>query len=303
MSNTIVVSKKGLLNQPLPVLTESSLDAYFQQIYRIPVLTQEEELSLAQRYQETQDLSAAHQLVLSHLRYVAKIAKQYSGYGLALSDLIQEGNIGLMKAVKRFDPSVGVRLVTFAVHWVKSEMHDFIIRNWKIVRVATTKAQRKLFFNLRKHKPNLAWLSQEEAMDIATKLGVGLKDVNEMEMRLYAHDAHFDAPTSSENQGSDHSAFAPQDYLVANSSIVDKDPLTQLEQKAEEKQASVGVLRALSVLDDRARDIIELRFLAQPEQIATLKELADKYDISIERVRQLEQAALKKLKGAIIEAV
>lgn len=302
MNNIAVASEKRLLSQSLPALTESSLDAYFQQIYRIPVLTPEEELSLSQRYQETQDRSAAHQLVLSHLRYVAKIAKQYSGYGLALSDLIQEGNIGLMKAVKRFNPTMGVRLVTFAVHWVKSEMHDFIIRNWKIVRVATTKSQRKLFFNLRKHKPNLAWLSQEEAADIATKLGVGLKDVKEMEMRLYSHDAHFDAPTQSENQCSAQPAWAPQDYLVANRSIVDKDPLAQLEQKAEEKKASVGVLRALSVLDDRARDIIERRFLAQPEEIVTLKDLAEKYHISIERVRQLEQAALKKLKGAI-EAV
>lgn len=302
MSNEVaVLSKKGLssLNSPLPALTESSLDSYFNHIYKLPVLTPAEEFDLAKRYQKTQDLSAAHQLVLSHLRYVAKIAKQYAGYGLALSDLIQEGNIGLMKAVKRFDPNMGVRLVTFAVHWVKSEMHDYIIRNWRIVRVATTKAQRKLFFNLRKHKPNLAWLSQEEAADIATKLGVGIKDVNEMEMRLSAHDAHFDAPAQNDTQGNDQSTWAPQDYLIANNSVVDKDPLVQLELKAHEKQASAGVLKALAILDDRARDIIEQRFLAQPEETATLKDLADKYHISIERVRQLEQAALKKLKGAI----
>ncbi len=301
MSNIAVVSKKGLLGQSLPALTESSLDAYFQQIYRIPVLTAEEELSLAKEYQETQNLSAAHQLVLSHLRYVAKIAKQYAGYGLALSDLIQEGNIGLMKAVKRFNPEQGVRLVTFAVHWVKSEIHDYVIRNWRIVRIATTKAQRKLFFNLRKHKPSLNWLSQEESQAIATKLGVGVHDVKEMEMRLHAHDAHFDAPTPTESEGSNHAAFAPQDYLVANQSIVDSDPLVQLEQQATEKQSMKGVLRGLSQLDERARDIIEQRWMAQAEQTATLKDLAEKYQISIERVRQLEQAALKKLK-AIIEA-
>lgn len=301
MSNIVVVpANKALLSDQLPMLTEGSLDAYFNKIYRIPVLTQEEELALAQRYQETQDLSAAHQLVLSHLRYVAKIAKQYAGYGLALSDLIQEGNIGLMKAVKRFDPTKGVRLVTFAVHWVKSEMHDFIIRNWRIVRVATTKAQRKLFFNLRKNKLSSNWLSLDETNKIAANLGVESRDVKEMEMRLYAHDSHFDAPTQSNNQGNDHdSVWAPQDYLVADRSIVDQDPSIQLEKKAEEKQASVGVAQALAVLDDRTRDIIEQRFLAQSEEIATLKELADKYHISIERVRQLEQAALKKLKGAI----
>lgn len=299
MSNIVVASKKGLLGQSLPALTESSIDAYFQQIYRIPVLTAEEELSLAKEYQETQNLSAAHQLVLSHLRYVAKIAKQYSGYGLALSDLIQEGNIGLMKAVKRFDPSQGVRLVTFAVHWVKSEIHDYVIRNWRIVRIATTKAQRKLFFNLRKHKPSLNWLSQEESQAIATKLGVGVHDVKEMEMRLNAHDAHFDAPASADNEGSHHVVFAPQDYLVANQSIVDSDPLVQLEQKVAEKQSMAGVLRGLSQLDERARDIIEQRWMAQSEQTATLKDLAEKYHISIERVRQLEQAALKKLKSVI----
>lgn len=301
MSNIAVASKKGLLNQQLPALTESSLDAYLQKIYLIPVLTPEEELSLAKEYQETQNLSAAHQLVLSHLRYVAKIAKQYAGYGLALSDLIQEGNIGLMKAVKRFNPEQGVRLVTFAVHWVKSEIHDYVIRNWRIVRIATTKAQRKLFFNLRKHKPSLNWLSQEESQAIATKLGVGVHDVKEMEMRLHAHDAHFDAPTSTESEDSNHAAFAPQDYLVANRSIVDGDPLAQLEQQATEKQSMTGVLRGLSQLDERARDIIEQRWMAQAEQTATLKDLAEKYQISIERVRQLEQAALKKLK-AIIEA-
>jgi RNA polymerase sigma-32 factor len=302
MSNIVVASKKELFSSQLPVLTESSLDAYFNKIYQIPVLTQEQELDLAQRYQETQDLSAAHQLVLSHLRYVAKIAKQYAGYGLALSDLIQEGNIGLMKAVKRFDPSMGVRLVTFAVHWVKSEMHDYIIRNWRIVRVATTKAQRKLFFNLRKHKPNLNWLTQAESSEIASKLGVNLSDVKEMEMRLHAHDSHFDAPSSASSNDSTQPIFAPQDYLVANQSIVDQDPLVQLEQRAVEKQASTQMLQALSVLDDRARDIIQQRWLSEPEQLVTLKDLAEKYAISIERVRQLEQAALKKLKLAIEQA-
>lgn len=299
MSNIAVAPKKGLLNQQLPALTESSLDAYLQKIYLIPVLTPEEELSLAKEYQETQNLSAAHQLVLSHLRYVAKIAKQYSGYGLALSDLIQEGNIGLMKAVKRFDATLGVRLVTFAVHWVKSEIHDYVIRNWRIVRIATTKAQRKLFFNLRKHKPSLNWLSPEESQAIATKLGVAVHDVKEMEMRLHAHDSHFDAPTPTESEGSNHVAFAPQDYLVANQSIVDSDPLVQLEQKNTETQSTAGILRGLSQLDERARDIIEQRWMAQPDQTATLKDLAEKYHISIERVRQLEQAALKKLKLAI----
>lgn len=297
MSKTIAISTQGLLRNRLPVLSESSLDAYFNQIYRLPVLTPEEEFALAEHYQATQDLSAAHQLVLSHLRYVAKIAKQYSGYGLALSDLIQEGNIGLMKAVKRFDPQKGVRLVTFAVHWVKSEMHDFIIRNWRIVRVATTKAQRKLFFNLRKHQSNLNWLSETEKTEMATKLGVGLKDVTEMEMRLRAQDSHFDAPMESD--AADKPVRSPQDYLVASQSIVDNDPLIQLEQNRTEQQAFSGVLQALSVLDDRARDIIERRWLAQPEQVATLKALSEKYHISVERVRQLEQAALKKLKRVI----
>ena len=288
--------KKALVSYALPPLSESSLDAYFQKIYGIPVLSQEEELALAHRYQTTEDLSAAHQLVLSHLRYVAKIAKQYLGYGLALSDLIQEGNIGLMKAVKRFDPDKGVRLVTFAVHWVKSEMQEYIIRNWRIVKVATTKAQRKLFFNLRKNKPSLNWLSEAESTQIAENLGVTLRDVKEMEMRLYAHDAHFDAPTQTEGQ--EHGpVWAPQDYLVADRSSVDSDPLEQLEKKTREHQASRGVLQALSVLDARSRDIIEQRWLAASEQGATFKTLAEKYQISIERIRQLEQAALKKLKG------
>jgi RNA polymerase sigma-32 factor len=301
MSNivSVVNTKKSLSSNALPALAESSLDAYFNKIYCLPVLTPEEELSLAERYQATQDLSAAHELVLSHLRYVAKIAKQYMGYGLALSDLIQEGNIGLMKAVKRFDPTMGVRLVTFAVHWVKAEMHEFIIRNWRIVRIATTKAQRKLFFNLRKHKPDMNWLSLEEMQDIAHKLGVGFQEVKEMEMRLYAHDSHFDAPAQNETQDGSRTIPSPREYLVANQSIIDADPLDQLEQKVRGQKASSGISQALSVLDERARDIIEQRWLVEPEKVITLKELANKYQMSIERVRQLEQAALKKLKLAI----
>lgn len=297
---SVVDAKKSLLSNTLPALTESSVESYFNKIYQLPVLTAEEEFELAKQYQDTQNLSAAHQLVLSHLRYVAKIAKQYMGYGLALSDLIQEGNIGLMKAVKRFDPTLKIRLVTFAVHWVKAEIHDFIIRHWKIVRVATTKAQRKLFFNLRKHKPaNLNWLSQEEASQIADKLGVKLSDVQEMEMRLYAHDSHFDAPSQSEAQEGALAVLAPEEYLVANQSIIDIDPLEQLEQHSMGQKASIGIAQALSALDDRARDIIEQRWLAEPEQAITLKALASKYRVSIERIRQLEQGALKKLKGII----
>jgi RNA polymerase sigma-32 factor len=193
----------------------------------------------------------------------------------------------------------GIRLVTFAVHWVKAEMHEFIIRNWRIVRVATTKAQRKLFFNLRKHKPEMSWLSPEEMQGIADKLGVAFKDVKEMEMRLYAHDSYLDAPAQNDNQDGSRSVLVPREHLIANQSIIDADPLDQLEQKAMGQKASSGILQALSVLDDRARDIIEQRWLAEPEKIITLKELANKYQISIERVRQLEQAALKKLKLAI----
>ena len=264
----------------------ANLEAYIQSVSSIPVLSAEEERVLADRLYYHEDLEAARQLVMSHLRFVVHIARSYSGYGLAQSDLVQEGNVGLMKAVKRFNPEMGVRLVSFAVHWIRAEIHEFILRNWRIVKVATTKAQRKLFFNLRSAKKKLAWLSQNEVQAVAADLGVAEREVREMESRLYGQDLGFDGAKDDD----DDTAYAPVHYLE------DKryDPATQLESADWSDSASNSLLSGLDELDERSRDILYQRWLA--EEKATLHELAAKYQVSAERIRQLEKNAMNKLK-------
>ena len=264
----------------------ANLEAYIQSVSSIPVLSAEEERVLADRLYYHEDLEAARQLVMSHLRFVVHIARSYSGYGLAQSDLVQEGNVGLMKAVKRFNPEMGVRLVSFAVHWIRAEIHEFILRNWRIVKVATTKAQRKLFFNLRSAKKKLAWLSQNEVEAVAADLGVAEREVREMESRLYGQDLGFDGAQDDD----DDAAYAPVHYLE------DKryDPATQLESADWSDSASTSLLTGLEALDERSRDILYQRWLA--EEKATLHELAAKYQVSAERIRQLEKNAMNKLK-------
>ncbi len=270
----------------------ADLNAYIQSVYSIPVLTREEEQELAQAYFHEEDLDAARKLVLAHLRFVVHIARSYPGYGLPLGDLIQEGNVGLMKAVKRFDPDRGVRLVSFAVHWIKAEIHEYILRNWRIVKIATTKAQRKLFFNLRSSKKSLGWLSLEEAQAIADDLGVDLKNVQQMEGRLSAYDLGFDAPTDADDEDSYQS---PVYYLEDHS----QDPATLLEHDDTESNNSGMLIRGLDLLDERSRDIVERRWLSEGK--ATLHELADEYGVSAERIRQIEAAAMKKIRKLIEE--
>ncbi|MDH3778526.1 MAG: RNA polymerase sigma factor RpoH, partial [Gammaproteobacteria bacterium] len=266
-----------------------SLDAYIQAVGSIAVLSKEDEQSLATRYREEEDLDAARELVMAHLRFVVHIAKGYTGYGLPLNDLIQEGNVGLMKAVKRFDPAYDVRLVSFAVHWIRAEIHEFVLKNWRIVKVATTKAQRKLFFNLRKKKKTLAWLSAAETKAVADDLGVSAKEVTEMEKRLHSRDAIFD-PTPDLD---DDRNYTPAAYLPAP----DSDPAKQVETADFNHDATTRMTAALNVLDDRARHIIEARWLTESKM--TLHELAAEYGISAERIRQLEANAIKKLRGAM----
>jgi RNA polymerase sigma-32 factor len=262
-----------------------SLDAYINGVNQCPVLSQQEEHDLARRFREHDDLDAARQLVLSQLRFVVHIARGYGGYGLPLGDLIQEGNVGLMKAVKRFDPAVGVRLVSFAVHWIRAEIHEYVIKNWRLVKIATTKAQRKLFFNLRKSKKYLGWLSHDETEAIATDLGVSAREVSEMEKRLAAHDMAFDpAPHDDEE-----AAYAPAHYLPSST----PDPSAIIEADDWQDQASEQLHDALDKLDERSRAILQSRWLA--EKKTTLQELAKRYDISAERVRQIEQRAMKAL--------
>lgn len=277
---------KTLDKMPSPL---GSLDAYLNTINNVPMLTLEEEKDLTVRLHKYNDVEAARQLVMSHLRFVARVAKGYMGYGLALGDLIQEGNVGLMKAVKRFDPAVGVRLVTFAVHWIKAEIHEYIIRNWRIVKVATTKAQRKLFFNLRSQKKRLGWFKKEEVEAVANDLGVKPAEVMEMESRLNAHDAAFDAPAEIDDEHS----FAPVHYLEDSSA--NPEDLVASEKASNLYNESLGL--AMSQLDERSKDIIQRRWLAESK--ATLHDLAAEYDVSAERIRQLEAAAMKKLKVAI----
>ncbi|WP_417515502.1 RNA polymerase sigma factor RpoH [Marinobacter sp.] len=271
----------------------ANLEAYIQAASRIPVLTVDEERELAERLHYDEDVDAARQMVLSHLRFVIHIARSYSGYGLAQADLIQEGNVGLMKAVKRFNPEYGVRLVSFAVHWIKAEIHEFILRNWRIVKVATTKSQRKLFFNLRSQKKKLAWLSHDELNAVAEDLGVEPRVVREMEGRLSSHDTAFDGPMDDD----DDSAYkAPAYYLEDHRS----DPAVQLENSDWTEDSNGRLMQALGALDERSQDILRERWLS--ENKATLHQLADKYGISAERIRQLEKNAMKKIRLQMVEA-
>jgi RNA polymerase sigma-32 factor len=263
-----------------------SLDAYIHAVGAIPVLSKEDERALALRFRNEDDLGAARDLVMAHLRFVVHIAKGYTGYGLPLSDLIQEGNVGLMKAVKRFDPEYDVRLVSFAVHWIRAEIHEFVLRNWRIVKVATTKAQRKLFFNLRKAKKSLAWLSHEETQAVAEDLGVRPEEVTEMERRLSARDAIFDPAPDVD----DEHAFTPAAYLPSPHS----DPAELVESNDWNDDAKSRMAVALDKLDDRSRHILEARWLTEQKQ--TLHELADHYGVSAERIRQIEANAIKKLR-------
>src|SRR5688572_27933528 len=268
-----------------------SLDAYIDQVSRIPVLSREEEQELATRLRQDDDLDAARRLVLSHLRFVVHIARGYVGYGLPVGDLIQEGNVGLMKAVKRFDPTVGVRLVSFAVHWVRAEIHEYVLRNWRLVRVATTKAQRKLFFNLRKAKKHLGWLSKEEAEAVAADLGVTTRDVAEMEQRLSGRDVSFDPDPEDDED------FAPATYLP---SPVHSDPAHSVERNDSDTNDHERLTAALAELDERSRAILARRWLAESK--ATLHELAAEYGVSAERIRQIEANAIGKLKKQLAAA-
>ncbi|MGB9429499.1 MAG: RNA polymerase sigma factor RpoH [Gammaproteobacteria bacterium] len=265
-----------------------SLDAYIQAVSSIPVLSASEEQALALRFRDQADLDAARELVMHHLRFVVHVARGYLGYGLPLGDLIQEGNIGLMKAVKRFDPEVGVRLVSFAVHWIKAEMHEFILKNWRIVKVATTKSQRKLFFNLRSSKKRLGWMNRAEVETIAKELKVSPQDVMEMESRLSGHDITFD--TTPETEDEDSHSVAPAAYLAAD---VESDPAKALERADSKTRGEAQLQRAFVKLDNRSRHIMQRRWL--DENKATLQELADHYGVSAERIRQLETNAIKKL--------
>ena len=271
----------------LPV---GNLAAYRQSVFSLPMLSTEKERELAERYRNEQDLDAAWELVTAHLRFVVRIARGYDGYGLAQADLIQEGNIGLMKAVKRFDPNVGVRLVSFAVHWIRAEIHEFILRNWRIVKVATTKAQRKLFFNLRSSRKRLGWMSRAEVEDIATDLGVEPRVVMEMEQRLSAHDASYDPLVEHD---SENDRPAPAGYLQD----LRFEPATQAEEDDWEAHCEARLADALHTLDDRSRSIVARRWLE--DRRMTLQELADEYGVSAERIRQLEKNALKKLRKSI----
>ncbi len=268
-----------------------SLDAYFDAIGRIPVLSREEETVLATRFRGENDLEAARQLVLSHLRFVVHIARGYAGYGLPLGDIVQEGNVGLMKAVKRFDPAVGVRLVSFAVHWIRAEIHEYVLRNWRLVKIATTKAQRKLFFNLRKYKRNLGWLTAEETQTVARELGVSTSEVTEMERRLSSRDLSYDpAPDADDEEES----YSPSAYLPAP----DADPAVEVERAEWDDDVTDKVADALSQLDARSQAILRARWMSETK--ATLHELADQYGVSAERIRQLEANAIKKLRKLVV---
>ncbi len=273
-------------NLPVPSAL-GSLDAYISAVNRVPVLSVEEEQALARRFHEEEDLDAAKALVMSHLRFVVHVARGYQGYGLGMGDLIQEGNIGLMKAVKRFDPDQGVRLVSFAVHWVRAEMHEFILRNWRIVKVATTKAQRKLFFNLRKSKKRLGWMNDAEVTAVAKDLNVSKREVLEMESRLSGRDIGFDAPDNGDEDGPP----SPVAYLRDGG----EDPAMAYERESHEDDQLELLREGLAGLDQRSRDILKRRFLGEPK--ATLQELADEYGVSAERIRQVEANALKKMRA------
>ena len=287
--------KKAMTNALVPTMPTAlsapgvNLGAYINAVHQIPILTAEQEQELAHRYTDEGDVEAARLLVMSHLRFVIHIARSYSGYGLPQGDLIQEGNVGLMKAVKRFDPNKGVRLVSFAVHWIKAEIHEFVIRNWRIVKVATTKAHRKLFFNLRSLKKTNNQLTLEEAEAIAKDLNVTVKQVLEMESRLTSYDASFEAQSDDEDEG----RYAPQ-YFLEDAA----DPADMVEDADWEENNNSALMEAMEDLDDRSRDIVQQRWLN--EQKATLHELAAEYNISAERVRQIEKNAIDKIKDAML---
>jgi RNA polymerase sigma-32 factor len=282
--------------QSMALVPQGSIEAYIQGVNSIPMLTAEQEKELGESLQNEGDVDAARQLIMSHLRFVVHVARGYAGYGLSQADLIQEGNIGLMKAVKRFNPAVGVRLVSFAVHWVKAEIHEFVLRNWRVVKVATTKAQRKLFFNLRKSKKRLGWFTHAEVQTVAENLGVSTKDVVEMESRMSYSDQAFDLYADDDSdKDSGSMSFSPAQYLEDNAS----DVAQQVERENWDESASQRLTSAISELDDRSQDIVNSRWLAEDK--ATLQELADRYGVSAERVRQLEKNAMKKLREFIAE--
>jgi len=281
------------MNLPIPSAT-GGLEGYVQAVNRIPVLTQEQELELATRFRQQNDLEAARQLVLSHLRVVVSVARGYVGYGLPQADLIQEGNIGLMKAVKRYDPQRGVRLVSFALHWIRAEIHEFVIRNWRMVKIATTKSQRKLFFNLRSLKKGLEPLRPHQVSEIAQQLNVSEHDVVEMEARFAGHELSLD-PLSSNDEDE---GYAPVQYLADDEA---HEPSTILETSEREYLQSAGLEKALSSLDERSRRIVEARWLKE-DGTATLHELADEFGVSAERIRQIEQKAFSKMGGMLAQA-
>jgi RNA polymerase sigma-32 factor len=269
-----------------------SLDAYVDRVARIPVLSREDEVALAIKLRDNTDLNAARQLVLSHLRFVVHIARGYSGYGLPVGDLIQEGNVGLMKAVKRFDPDVGVRLVSFAVHWIRAEIHEYVLRNWRLVKIATTKSQRKLFFNLRKFKKNLGWLTEVETQAIARDLGVTAHEVTDMEQRLSSRDLSFDPTPDTDDEDN---SYSPSAYLQHP----EADPSVAVEREQWDDDTSDRLTHAMSTLDERSQHILRTRWMT--DEKATLHELADKYGVSAERIRQIEANAIKKLRALVAE--
>jgi RNA polymerase sigma-32 factor len=271
----------------LAALPTGSMDAYISAAFQLPMLSAEEERDLAIRLRDHKDLEAARKLVMSHIRFVVRIARNYSGYGLALPDLVQEGTVGLMKAVKRFDPDMGVRLVSFAVHWIKAEIHEYILKNWRIVKVATTKAQRKLFFNLRSSKKRLGWFSREEVEGVAEDLGVKPETVLEMESRLSGHDVAFDGPMQEDDESL---VAAPAGYLPD----LRMEPSRMLEADDSESQMKQQLASALDSLDARSREILEARWLGDSK--STLHDLAARYQVSAERIRQIEKSAMSKLK-------
>ena len=268
------------------------IESYLSSVHAIPILTKEQEQELALKLYEEDDLDAARQLVIHHLRFVVHIARSYQGYGLPLGDIIQEGNVGLMKAVDKYDPHRGVKLVSFAVHWIKAEIHEYILKNWRLVKIATTKAQRKLFFNLRGKKKSLEWLTKEEAESIASDLTVDGKAVLHMENRLSSNDSSFDAPVQT---GNDEEVMSPSQYLE------DKryDPEIIVANEQAEQVNRSELVEALKMLDDRSKDILQRRYLS--DQKATLHDLADEYEVSAERIRQIENTALKKLKSLMVD--
>ncbi|MBX2879795.1 MAG: RNA polymerase sigma factor RpoH [Granulosicoccus sp.] len=289
MSKALTINSNTM---PIPVVADD-LNSYMSKIANIDLLSVEQEQDLARRLRDNEDLDAARQLVMSQLRFVVHIARTYKGYGLPMADLIQEGNIGLMKAVKRFDPDVGVRLISFAVHWIRAEIHEYVIRNWRIVKVATTKAQRKLFFKLRSAKKQLNWFSQDEVAAVAEDLGVDEKVVVEMESRMHGHDSAFDAPVGA---AEDRISLSPSESLFQEQD----DPSLILEREDGRTNSQEGLAAGFDILDDRSRTILQRRWLE--EEKSTLHELADEYGVSAERIRQIEKAAMKKIKTHLQQA-